>query len=220
MSFEEYRGYKEYEEASSCGLAASCVIKNEGVADKSRVGYVRVSSTDQNVSGQIEALAEHELYKIYVEKISAKDTKRPMLRAMLDYVREWDTVYINDFSRLARSTKDLLDIVEDLGRRGVKLISLKEQFDTDTPMGKLMLTMIGAINTFEREVLLVRQREGIVAAQRKGKYKGRKPVARPAHWDDVYSLYKNRSISGKEAIARLGLKRNTFYKFVKEEREG
>lgn len=104
---------------------------------------------------------------------------KPQLQTMLDYVREGDTVYIHDFSRLARSTKDLLEIVERLQSKGVHLVSNKENLDTGTPTGKLMLTMIAAINEFERQNLLDRQRERIVIAKRNGVYKGRKKVPCP-----------------------------------------
>ena len=196
----------------------SRVIADDNIADKTRIGYVRVSSAEQNEVSQIEAFKDLELYKIYVEKISAKDAKRPLLQQMLEYVRNGDTIYIKDFSRLARSTKDLLDITENLTKRGVKLISLKENLDTSTPTGKLMLTMIGAINTFERENLLERQREGIAIAKRAGKYKGRKSITRPQNWTEIYGLYATRRITGKKAMELTGLKRNTFYNFVAEER--
>jgi DNA invertase Pin-like site-specific DNA recombinase len=192
---------------------------DDSIADKTKIGYVRVSSLEQNEARQLEAFKELTLYKIYVEKISAKNTKRPLLQKMLEYVREGDTVYIKDFSRLARSTKDLLEITDTLTEQGVKLISLKENLDTSTPTGKLMLTMIGAINTFERENLLERQREGIAIAKQKGLYKGRKAIQRPANWEEVYALYLTRRITGNEAIRRTGLKRGTFYRFVGEERE-
>jgi len=194
------------------------VITNDEIADKTKIGYVRVSSIEQNEARQLEAFKDLPLYKIYVEKISAKDTKRPLLQQMLEYIREGDTVYIKDFSRLARSTKDLLEITDTLNNRGVKLISLKEDLDTSTATGKLMLTMLGAINTFERENLLERQREGIAIAKQKGLYKGRKAIKRPPNWEEVYNLYATRRITGGEAIRRTGLKRNTFYKFVGEER--
>ena len=196
----------------------SKIITDDSIADKTKVGYVRVSSVDQNESLQLEAFNRLGLYKIYVEKISAKNAKRPLLMQLLEYVREGDTVYIKDFSRLARSTKDLLEIMEKLNSRGVKLISLKESFDTSTATGKLMLTVIGAIYEFERENLLERQREGIAIAKRSGKYKGRKAITLPPNWDEVYGLYAKRRISGKDAMERMGLKRNTFYKFVGEER--
>ena len=196
----------------------SRIITNENATDKTKVGYVRVSSVDQNEARQLEAFKGLDLFKIFVEKLSAKDTNRPMLQTLLEYVREGDTVYIKEFSRLARSTKDLLDLTEALEGQGVKLISLKEALDTSTATGKLMLTMIGAINAFERENLLERQREGIAIAKEAGKFKGRKAIDKPDNWDEVYGLYKNRTISGNEAIERLGLKRNTFYKFVNDER--
>jgi DNA invertase Pin-like site-specific DNA recombinase len=196
----------------------SRVITNESIAEKNKIGYVRVSTIEQNEERQLEAFRGLELYKIYVEKISAKDTNRPLLQQMLDYVREGDTIYINDFSRLARSTKDLLEITERLTERGVKLISLKDDFDTGTPGGKLMLTMLGAINTFERENLLERQREGIAIAKQKGLYKGRKSVQLPPNWEEIYTLYATRRLSANEAIKRTELKRNTFYRFVNVEK--
>lgn len=124
-----------------------------------KVCYIRVSSLDQNEARQVEAMKDKGIEKYYIEKISGKDTNRPKLQEMLEFVREGDQVYIHDFSRLARSTKDLLEIVEILNKKGVILKSNKENLDTSTPTGKLMLTMIGAINTFERENLLERQKE-------------------------------------------------------------
>lgn len=140
------------------------------------VAYVRVSTAEQNEARQVEALRSHNIDKWFTEKISGKNTHRPQLQAMLDFVREGDTVYIHDFSRLARSTKDLLELVEQLQAKGVHLISNKEHLDTSTPTGKLMLTMIAAINEFERANTLERQREGIAIAKRNGVYKGRQNI--------------------------------------------
>lgn len=184
------------------------------------IAYIRVSTTEQNDARQKEALDKYDIDKSFVEKITAKDTNRPEFQAMMDYVREGDTIYIKDFSRIARSTRDLLDIVEKLNTKDVKLISLKENLDTKTPTGKLMLTMIGAIYEFERTNLLERQREGIAIAKRAGKYKGRKEIAPPDNFTEVYNLWKNRSITGREAMKRLNLKINTFYKLVKNYRKG
>lgn len=131
------------------------------------VAYVRVSTVEQNEARQIEALKPHGIDKWFTEKISGKNTQRPQLQAMLDFVREGDTVFIHDFSRLARSTKDLLTLVEQLQNKGVHLISNKENLDTSTPTGKLMLTMIAAINEFERANTLERQREGIAIAKQR-----------------------------------------------------
>lgn len=183
----------------------------------SNLAYIRVSTAEQNEARQLEAMKSHNIDKYFTEKVSAKNTNRPQLQAMLDYAREGDTIFIHDFSRIARSTKDLLTIVEDLEARGISLRSLKENLDTSTPTGRLMLTMIGAINEFERENLLERQREGIAIAKQEGKFKGRKPVQKPKNWNEVYNQYATRKITGAEAIELLGLKKNTFYKFVKEE---
>lgn len=182
-----------------------------------RVAYVRVSSVDQNEARQIEALKKHDIEKWYIEKVSAKDTHRPELQLMLDYVRDGDTVYIHDFSRLARSTKDLLDIVEKLQAKGVKLVSNKENLDTSTPTGKLMLTMIGAIYEFERANLLERQREGIAIAKREGKYKGRKAVqVDQAEYYRLYQQYLKREINKVQMAKMLGVSRPTLDRIMKQ----
>lgn len=173
-----------------------------------KIAYVRVSSADQNEARQIEALKNYGIEKWFTEKISAKDTNRPKLNELLDFAREGDTIYIMDFSRLARSTADLLKLVEELNQRQIVLISLKEQIDTSTPTGKLMLTMIGAINEFERQNLLERQREGIAIAKANGKYKGRKPVAIP-DLERHYRRYMNREISKVQLAKELGISRST-----------
>ena len=165
------------------------------------VGYVRVSTADQNEARQVEALKKHNIEKWFTEKVSGKDTNRPQLQLMLDYVREGDTVYIHDFSRLARSTKDLLEIVETLNKKGVHLVSNKENIDSSTPTGKLMLTMIGAIAEFERQNLLERQKEGIAVQKELDKsrkpedkkYKGRKAVViDEEQFEKEYSRYQKR----------------------------
>lgn len=178
------------------------------------IGYVRVSIVDQNEARQVEALKKYNIDKWFEEKISAKDTNRPQLQNMLDYAREGDTIYILDFSRLARSTKDLLSLVDQITEKSVKLVSLKENIDTSTPTGKLMLTMIGAIAEFERTNLLERQREGIAIAQKSGKYKGRKKIKKAENFDQVIQKWKSREITAKEAMELTGLKKNTFYTMV------
>lgn len=180
------------------------------------IGYVRVSTVDQNESRQIEGLTKYNIEKMFIEKVSAKNTNRPQLKDMLDFAREGDTIYIHSLDRLARSTKDLLDIVEHLQSKGIHLVSNKESIDTSTATGKLMLTMIGAIAEFERANMLERQREGIAIAKAQGKYKGRKTIDYPANWVEIYNQYKSREITGTRAMEILDLKRNTFYKLVKE----
>lgn len=182
----------------------------------SNIAYIRVSTIDQNEARQKEALQNYNIDKWYIEKISGKNTDRPEFKNMMDYIREGDTIYIKDFSRLSRSTSDLLNIIETLEKRKITLISLKENIDTSTPTGKLMLTMIGAINEFERTNLLERQKEGIEIAKNQGKYKGRKAIEKPENWEQVYILYLKKEITALDAMKKLNLKKNIFYKFAKE----
>ncbi|TGE31115.1 recombinase family protein [Desulfosporosinus sp. Sb-LF] len=182
------------------------------------IAYIRVSSVDQNEERQLKAMEKENIKKYFIEKVSAKDTKRPKLLEMIEFAREGDTIFIKDFSRLARSTQDLLNIVKDLDEKGVKLKSLKENLDTNTSTGKLMLTMIGAINEFERANMLERQREGIAIAKAKGAYKGRKRIEKPDNWQEIYTRWKNRELTANKAMELLCLKRNTFYKLVTEVR--
>lgn len=183
-----------------------------------KVAYVRVSTIEQNEARQIEGLSKYDIEKWFTEKVSGKNaTDRPELNNMIDFVREGDTVYIHDFSRLARSTKDLLEIVERLTAKGVHLVSNKENIDTSTPTGKLMLTMIGAIAEFERQNMLDRQAEGIAIAKREGKYKGRKPVEIDSEVFKVqYGRYKAREINKTELAKILGISRPTLDKMIKE----
>lgn len=183
------------------------------------IAYVRVSSVDQNEARQIEALEKYGIDKWFTEKISGKNADRPQLQKMLDYIREGDTVYIHDFSRLARNTKDLLEIVEVFEKRDITLVSNKERIDTSTPTGKLMLTMIGAIAEFERQNLLERQREGIAIAKREGKYKGRKAIDIP-DFKEYYDRYMKREISKVKLAEELRISRPTLDKLIKEYREG
>ena len=183
-----------------------------------RVAYVRVSTIEQNEARQIEALEKHNIEKWFTEKVSGKNTTdRPELQNMIDFVREGDTVYIHDFSRLARSTKDLLEIVEKLNAKGVHLVSNKENVDSSTPAGKLMLTMIGAIAQFERENMLERQREGIAIAKRNGVYKGRKAIEINNDVFKVqYERYTRRAINKTELAKVLKVSRPTLDRMIKE----
>lgn len=179
------------------------------------IAYVRVSTVDQNEQRQIEGLKKYNIDKWFKEKVSAKDTNRPELKAMLEFAREGDIIYIWDFSRLARSTKDLLELVELMKSKKINLISVKESLDSSTPTGKLMLTMIGAINEFERANLLERQREGIALAKAQGKYKGRKEV-NISNFGEYYDRYLNREFTKVSLAKELNISRNTLDKLIKE----
>ena len=181
------------------------------------VAYIRVSTVEQNEDRQLENLKQYQIDRIFSEKVSAKDTKRPQLQDMLRYVREGDTVYINDFSRLARSTMDLLSIVEQLQSINVQLVSLKENIDTSTPTGKLMLQMIAAINEFERANLLERQREGIKCAKERGAYKGRKKIEVSEHdFSELYQLWTLHKMSKSEMAKKLNVSRTVIDRLIKE----
>lgn len=179
------------------------------------IAYVRVSSIDQNETRQRESLSKYNIERWYVEKVSGKDTNRVELQAMLEFAREGDTIYIHDLSRLARNTVDLLKIVELLNRKKIHLVSNKESIDSSTATGKLMLTMIGAINQFERENLKERQMEGIAIAKRNGKYKGRKKVE-IANFDEYYNRYMKREINKVQLAKELNIHRSTLDRIIKE----
>ena len=138
--------------------------------------------------------------EVYIDRLSGKNTDRPELKKMMDYVRKGDTVIVESISRFARNTRDLLVLIEKLTEKGVEFVSRKEAIDTTTPTGKFMLTVFGAVAELEREYILQRQREGIAKAQ--GKYTGRKPIER-SNFDAVGKLWRAGTISAAEAMRRL-----------------
>ena len=179
-----------------------------------RVGYIRVSTEEQNTARQEVMMKDVE--KLFVEKISGKDMNRPQLKSMMEFVREGDVVVVESYSRLARSTKDLLSIIEQLKNKGVKFISLKESIDTSTPQGRLMLTIFAGLSQFERECTLQRQYEGIQIAKSEGKYKGRKPVSLPENFIDVVQIWRKGDITARKAMNMLNMNPTTFYRKAKE----
>lgn len=183
-----------------------------------KVGYVRVSTEEQKTMRQEVMMEQLGVEKIFLEKLTGKTKRgREQLEAMLAFVREGDVVVVESISRIARNTKDLLEIVELLEEKGVDFISNKEAIDTKTPSGKFMLTVFGAIAQLEREYILDRQREGIEIARQNGKYKGRKPLAVDADkFAAVYAEWKNGNCKAVEAMKELNLKPATFYRRVKE----
>ena len=178
-----------------------------------KVGYVRVSTDEQNTIRQEILMKELGVEKIYIEKASGKNADRPELKAMMDYVREGDVVIVESISRFARSTKDLLNLVEELKEKDVQFVSQKEAIDTATPQGKFMLTVFGAMAELEREQTLQRQKEGIAAAKAEGKYKGRKPITIDDDLlKEIHSQWYKDEITTNHAIKRMGVSRNTFYR--------
>jgi DNA invertase Pin-like site-specific DNA recombinase len=193
-------------------------MKLQGVKN---VGYVRVSSLDQNEERQIQLFKEKaiSLDKLFLEKLSGKDIKRPVLQEMLQYLREGDTLYVESFSRLTRSLKDLYDLLDFFEKKKINLISLKENFDFTTSNGKFMLSIFGAVSQLERDLLKERQMEGIRLAKSKGLYKGRKKIKKPLNFDECYSKYQNSTRFNpyklKDLLRDTGLTSTTCYKFIK-----
>ena len=182
------------------------------------IGYIRVSTQEQNTARQESNLAEL-CDKLFIEKVSGKDTEhRPQLKAMMDYVRAGDTVIVDSYSRFARSTKDLLELVDKLREKGVAFKSLKEKdIDTTTPDGELIFTIFAGLAQFERKQMLQRQAEGIAIAKAEGKYKGRQRIKfDQAAFVKEYEAWKQGKQTARETMAKLGLQTNTFYRRVKE----
>jgi DNA invertase Pin-like site-specific DNA recombinase len=180
-----------------------------------KVGYVRVSTKEQNTIRQEALMQELEVEKIYIDKASGKNKDRHELAAMINFVREGDMVIVESYSRLARNTRDLLDIVEHLQKKGVSFISKKEAIDTSTPSGRLMLTVFAGLYQFERESLLQRQAEGIFEAKQAGKYKGRKPIeVDPIKFKALYEQWKAKKITAVYMRKQLNLTAQTFYRRV------
>ncbi len=152
--------------------------------------------------------------RVFIDRMSGKNTDRPELKKMLAFVRQGDTIVVESISRFARNTRDLLELVEQLQAKGVEFISKKEALDTTTPSGKFMLTIFGAVAELEREHILQRQKEGIAIAKANGVYKGRKPLVRP-EFETVVLLWRNGDITAAEATRRLNMSPSTFYRKVR-----
>ena len=178
------------------------------------VGYARVSTTGQNLESQLNALIDCDI--VFQEKQSGAKKEREELNRMLEYVREGDTIIVTKLCRLARNTRHLLEVVELLDSKSISLQVINLGIDTASPTGRLMITLIGAIATFERELLLERQAEGIALAKKKGKYKGRKPM-KSVTKNEVLKLIEN-GITKKEISEKLSISQSSIYRVVNEMR--
>lgn len=181
------------------------------------VGYARVSTVDQNEDRQMEALKKEGCEKIYLDKLSGKDTNRPALKEMFSFIREGDTVLVTEFSRFSRSTRDLLDLVQQLTDKKVDFRSLKENVDTTTPAGKLALTIFAGLAEFERTLILERQAEGIAIAKQKGKHLGRKKaVVDEKKFIELYNGWKKGYYMQKKIMDECKISRSTMNKFIRQ----
>ena len=180
-----------------------------------KIGYIRVSTEEQNTARQEVLLRELGVDEVFIDKASGKNADRQELTRMMEYVRRGDTVIVESISRFARNTRntrDLLDLVERLTEKQVEFVSRKEAIDTTTPTGKFMLTVFAAVAELEREYILQRQREGIAIAKEQGKYTGRKPRPLPDNFERVVARWRAGEVTAAEAMRQTGLKPNTFYR--------
>lgn len=181
------------------------------------VGYVRVSDKGQNTERQEVLMQNLGVEKVYIEKLSGKNTERQQLKEMMSFVRDGDTVIVESISRFARNTKDLLELVEQLKKKNVAFISKKETIDTNSISGKFMLTVFGAMAELERGYILDRQKEGIAIAKGKGVYKGRQAIqVDMKEFESIYRQWKAGDITAKRAMTKLDIKPNTFYRRVRD----
>lgn len=180
--------------------------------------YIRVSTEEQNTGRQHALLSDKSIKadKVFEEKVSGKNVKdRPQLNAMLEYVRAGDVVIVESISRLARSTKDFITILDTLQTKEVAFVSLKENVDTSTPQGKFMLTVFGALAELERETIRQRQQEGIELALAEGRAYGRPKATFSETFEFNYIEWKRGKITAVEFMRRESLPKSTFYKLVK-----
>lgn len=180
-----------------------------------RIGYVRVSSYDQNAERQLEGV---QLDRVFTDAASGKDTDRPELKALVAYAREGDMIVVHSMDRLARNVDDLRRIVQEQTKRGVHVQFIKENLlftGEDSPMANLMLTVLGAVAQFERDLIKERQREGIALAKQRGVYRGRRRALSPERVQELRAR-----VAGGEKKARLarefGISRETLYQYLRE----
>lgn len=181
-----------------------------------RIGYARVSTADQNLDRQIDNLKGAACEKIFQEKMTGTKLHREELDRMLDTLRAGDVLVVDSFSRLSRSTKDLLDMVEKLTAMGVELVSLKEQLDTTTATGKLMLTMLSALSQFERDLIAERTMDGLKAARARGRKGGRPKAGSETAKATAYALYDANALTNKEIATQVGVSTATLNRWIAE----
>ena len=179
-----------------------------------KIGYVRVSTEEQNTARQEIMLRELGVDELFVDRASGKNADRPELNRMMNFVRRGDMVIVESISRFARNTRDLLDLVERLTEKQVEFVSRKEAIDTTTPTGKFMLTVFAAVAELEREYILQRQREGIAIAKQQGKYRGRPPKVYP-DFERIAARWQKGEITAVQAMKQLGMSKTRFYERVK-----
>lgn len=180
-------------------------------------GYARVSTQDQELARQIDALEKHGIDIIYTEKMTGTKAHRPELDKLKEHLDNGDTVVVESLSRLGRSTKDLLALIDEWNKQGVKLVSLKEKIDTTTPTGILLTTVLSAISQFERDITVQRTNEGLQAARARGR-KGGRPKASRTKVEKAVKLYHAQTHSIKEITVICGISQATLYRALAAEK--
>lgn len=183
------------------------------------IGYARVSTQEQNLDRQIDNLTAYGCERIYKEKMTGTRADRPEYLKMLDALREGDTLVIDSFSRLSRSTKELLEVVERLQLMGVNLISVKEQLDTTTSTGRLMLTMLSALSQFERDLIAERTVDGLKAARARGHMGGRPRAADEKTQQQALAMYRANVMTNKEIAEKCGVSIATLNRWIKADKD-
>lgn len=176
-------------------------------------GYARVSTRSQELNRQLDILEEYNCNKIYTEKITGTKANRPELNKLKENVREGDTIVVDSWSRLGRSTKDLINLMDFFSEKGVNVISHKEQFDTSTAQGKLMLTVFQAFAEFERDLIVERTKEGLISARSRGRRGGR-PKVKKSKIDKALKMYDAQFHSLKEIEELSGVSTSTLYRYI------
>ena len=185
-----------------------------------KIGYARVSTQDQNLDRQLDNLRAAGCERIFNEKMTGTKSDRPELKTMLLTLRAGDVLVIDSFSRLSRSTKDLLELVEKLTGLGVHLVSLKENLDTTTATGKLMLTMLSALSQFERDLIAERTVDGLKAARARGRSGGRPSVGTDKDRKQALAMYHSNVMSNREISERFGISQSTLSRWIRSEKLG
>ena len=181
-----------------------------------RIGYARVSTRGQNDDSQVDELTAYGCDPIFADKASGKLAERPELDKALAYLRKDDVLVITRLSRAMRSLKHLLALAEELRERGVGLIVLKQSIDTTTPTGRLVFHILGAIDEFQRELIVEGTIEGLAAARARGRLGGRKPKLTPAKVKRARELYDARLMTVAEIAATMGCSRQTIYRALED----
>ena len=184
------------------------------------IGYARVSTEDQNLDLQLDALEQRGCAKVFTEKVSGKTKERPQLKAMMEYLRDGeDTVVIYKLDRLGRSMKDLIEVTETLAVRGIGLVSIRDGIDMTTATGRLYFHIMACLAEFERDLISERTKAGLASARARGHQGGRKP-ADAKKLEQAYLLYDSNTLPVSDICKMVGISESTFYRYNRLRKEG